>query len=70
MVLKENMTRKDEQVDEIENRLRRLIEKHGNELMSLAADPSLSRRAFVSQVADQVQALPTSEEILSSFGTH
>ena len=57
MILNENMTRKDEQVDEIETRLRALIEKHGNELMSLAADPSLSRRALVSQVAKQVTSI-------------
>lgn len=54
------MSRKDEQVDEIETRLRSLIGKHSETLLALTADPSVSKRSFVSQIAEQVSSLPSS----------
>ena len=58
----ENLSREDEQVAEIESRLRTLLVKHSAFLMSLAADPAVSKEAFVSQVADQVAELSSSTD--------
>jgi hypothetical protein len=64
VILDERLTRKDEQVEEIETRLRELLEKHNVMLKSLSADPVISKQSFVSQVAEQVTALPSSVEAL------
>lgn len=58
----ENLTREDEQVEEIETRLRTLLVKHSTFLVSLTSDPAVSKEAFVSQVAHQVTELSSSAD--------
>lgn len=51
------VTAKEEKVQEIEKRLRELIVKYNDFLVSLSADPAVSKCEFVSQVTERVAAL-------------
>lgn len=62
VILDEKVKREDEQVDEIETRLRSLLEKHRSFLFGLSVDPVVSKQSLVAQLVQQVSALPTSAD--------
>lgn len=69
MIHNETMSIQDEQVAEIETRLRSVLEKHRSFLLSLAADPKVSKESFASQLLERVSALPDSADLLDGEPT-